>query len=862
MKFKKAIATFIIFVAVLLVQSASAQTNYADVKVDDLTDAQIRQLMQRAESIGYNDAQLEQMAAAQGLSQVEIQKLRLRVEKIRKQEGSGPMNSSSSSQESKNTGDPNSKNVSDQDYRRNYDTANLRRDTAKNNRNQNSKQQGNNENLSAEQIRKMEIQGIFEGLKPKIFGEDLFRNGDLTFEPNLRMATPKNYIVGPDDELLVDINGDNEANYRLKVSPEGTIRIQYVGLVSVGGLTIEQATTKIRSVMAGTYPGLKSGRTNVAINLGNIRSIKVTVIGEVVKPGSYTVPSLFTVFNLLYQSGGPNQNGSLRSIQVIRNNKIVSTVDVYDFLLNGIQKSNIRLQDQDVINVPVYQNRVEISGEIKRPAFYEVLSKETFSDVLRFAGGFSNRAYTAKVKILQNTNKERRITDVASESFGNYNAGNGDKFVVESILERFENRVEIIGSVFRPGQYELENGLTLKGLILKADGLTEDAFLNRGYISRLNADNSLALLSFDVAKILNGSAADVTLRREDKVTISSIFDLREEYEVSIQGEVRAPGTFEYAEKMTLEALIQMAGGFKEGATPNRIEISRRIKNSDVRSESARTAEVFTVNVDQNLKLQEKGFVLNPFDIVSIRSSEGYQVQRQIKIEGEVLFPGTYTISRKDERISDIIKRAGGLTPLAYAEGASLKRPGRVDLKNPDSLAKKEEERYKLLNLRRLQQDGAKDTSTVDKEIEILRSDLVGISLDRILQKPMSHYDLILEDGDVIKVPKELQTVRVTGEVLKPNSIIFTKGKSFRNYIDGSGGFTYNAYKKGSYVVYSNGSVAAARKILFFKNYPKVKPGAEIFVPKRAERERMSTQAWIGISTAVASLAAIVLTLFR
>ncbi|RZM10547.1 MAG: capsule biosynthesis protein, partial [Pedobacter sp.] len=340
------------------------------------------------------------------------------------------------------------------------------------------------------------------------------------------------------------------------------------------------------------------------------------------------------------------------------------------------------------------------------------------------------------------------------------------------ILDRFANRVEIIGAVFRPGQYELENGLTLKTLISKADGITEDAFLNRGYISRLNADNSLSLLSFDVSKVLAGTESDIKLQREDQVTISSIFDLREEYEVSIQGEVREPGAFKFADNMNLEALIQMAGGFKEGATPNRIEISRRIKNSDATSASALTAEVFTVNVDQNLKIQNNDFILKPFDIVSIRSSEGYQVQRQVKLEGEVLYPGTYTITRKDERISDVIKRAGGLTPLAYAEGASLKRPGRNDVNNPDSLLKKEEERYKLLNLRRLQQDGGDekedaDKDSVEKDIEILRSDLVGISLDQILKKPLSRQDLILEDGDIIKVPKELQTVSVTGEVLKP-----------------------------------------------------------------------------------------------
>lgn len=855
MKFKNILTALLFFFAIILSQSAFSQTNYADVKVDDLTDTQIRQLMQRAESVGYNDAQLEQMAAAQGMNATEIQKLRLRVEKIRKQDG-GQSNDKLDS----NGSNKNQQNGNELDRTRGFDKQNVR-DTTKNNNKTDSS--GNLKTKKALEEEKLaEMKKLFEGLKPKIFGEDLFKNENLTFEPNLRMATPKSYVVGPDDELLIDLSGDNEANYKLKVSPDGTIRLQYVGLISVGGLTIEQATSKIRSSMASTYPSLRSGRTSVAITLGNIRSIKVTVIGEVVKPGSYTVPSLFTVFNALYESGGPNRNGSFRKIQVVRNNKVVSTIDVYDFLLNGIQLNNIRLQDQDVINVPVYQTRVEMAGEVKRPALYEALNTETLEDMVRFAGGFSNDAYTAQIKVLQKTNKERKITDVKADDYNKYNPLNGDKYVVEAILDRFENRVEIAGAIFRPGQFELDDNLTLKQLIAKADGLKEDAFLNRGYISRLNADNSLSLLSFDVAKVLAGTEADIKLQREDKVTISSIFDLREEYKVTIQGEVREPGTFEYGDNMNLESLIQMAGGFKEGATPNRIEISRRIKNSDATSASAQTAEVFTVNVDQNLKIQEKDFTLKPFDIVSIRSSESYQVQRQVKVEGEVLYPGTYTITKKDERISDIMKRAGGLSPLAYVEGASLKRTGGAEARAIDSLERRKEEKEKLMNLQRLKQSGAKDTTAFEKDIQVLRSDLVGIDLVRILKKPLSRNDLIVEDGDVIRVPKELQTVRVTGEVLKPNSIVYIKGRSFKGYVDGAGGFSYNAYKKGAYIVYSNGSVAAAKKFLFFNNYPQVKPGAEIFVPKRAEREKIGIQGIVGISTAIASLAAILITVLR
>lgn len=841
MNFKKIIVAFLFLSCLIVCQQGYAQTNYSDVKVDELTEAQIAQLMQRAESVGYNDAQLEQMAAAQGMKPAEIVKLRARVAKIRK------TNTSDNKVNVQATDDFSERTYEDTDST--------------------SRRRGNLNNNA-----KTDLRDAFGNLIPKIFGAELFKNNDIRFEPNMRMATPKSYIIGPDDQLLVDLTGDNEANYKLQVSPDGNIRMQYVGLVQVGGLSIEQATSKIRSVMSRTYPALKNGRTNVSVNLGNIRSIKITLLGEVVKPGSYTLSSLSTVFNALSASGGPNDNGSFRKIQVIRNNKIVSTIDVYNFLLNGVQTGNIRLQDQDVINIPVYQTRVEMSGEVKRPALYEVLNNESLEDVISFAGGFSNKAYTAKIKVLQNTNKERRITDVNADDFRKYNPLNGDKYLVEAILDRFANRVEIVGAVFRPGPYELENGLTLKQLIQKADGLKEDAFLNRGYISRLNPDNSLALLSFDVDKVLKGTEPDITLRREDKVTISSIFDLREEYKVDIKGEVRKPGLFDYADGMTLESLIQMAGGFKEGATPNRIEIARRIKNADANSISAKTAEILNVKISGDLKLQDTTFVLQPFDIVSIRSSEGYRVQQQVKVEGEVLYPGIYTITRKDERISDIIKRAGGLTILSFAEGASLKRPGpeksiEEELKrdkngkliggksasNKNAIDKEEEEMQKMANLKRLQGVGVQDTAQLIQEVKILGSDLVGIDLIKILKSPASKYDLLMEDGDVIRVPKQLQTVKVTGEVLRPTNIVYSPNKSMKQYINGAGGFTYSANKKSAYIQYANGSVDAGSKFLFFNNYPVVKPGAEIFVPKRAPREKFGVAGIAAVSAALSGL---------
>lgn len=811
----------ILFIAL---STSSFAQNYANVKVDELSDAQILQMIKKGESIGYSEAQLEQMAAAQGMKADEIQKLKLRVEKVKKQGATTTVQNDS-------------KAVS---------TGREMSETTDGGVITNEKKEADAE------------------VTPKIFGAELFRNGSITFEPNLRIATPQNYVIGPDDRLLIDLNGDNEASYNLPVSVDGIITLQFVGRISVAGLTIEQATSKIKSALSSTYPALRSGRTSVAVNLGNIRSIKIIMTGQIVKPGTYTLSSLSTIYNALYASGGPSQNGSFRNIQLIRNNKVVKTIDVYDFLLKGIQQGNIRLQDQDVINIPVFDRRVEITGEVKHSALFEVGKNESLQDVINFAGGFTTQAYTAKIKAFQNTDRDRKISDISASEFKTYLPRNGDKYIIEAILDRFANRVEIIGSVFRPGVYELEKGLTLRGLINKSDGLTEDAFLNRGYINRLNPDNTQALISFDVAKIIAGTETDITLQREDKITISSLFDLRDEYNVSIQGEVRAPGTFEYADSMTLESVIQLAGGFKEGATPNRIEISRRIKNSDATSASARTAELFVVNVDQNLKLQGSPFLLKPFDIISIRNAEGYAVQKQVKLEGEVLYPGIYTIIRKDERISELIKRAGGLTSSAYPDGASLKRPGaeKVNPRDKNAINNQEEENKKYLNLKRAQETGAKGVVAESVEQQLIQSDLVGINLERILIDTLSKYDLIVEDGDIIRIPRTLQTVKVTGEVLNPNSIVYLPGKSLRQYINGAGGFTANARKAGVYVKYANGSAAAVSKFLFFSNNPKIKPGAEILIPKRADRERMTAQSWIGIGTAIASLGAIIVSILR
>ena len=804
--------------------------NLNNIRVDELSDDQVRNFMRQAEASGMGDAQLEQMAQARGMRPEEAKKLRERVDKLKKSD------KQKSGQE-----DPNKvQSKTSADGRQlNYET----------------------DSLSNQRDPETEAEKALNELRSKIFGADLFKNSKLTFEPNLSIATPKNYVIGPNDELLIDIYGNSEASYNLKVSPEGNINVEFVGIIPVAGLTIEAATSRIRSRLSSVYNGLKNGSTSLNIAIGSIRSIKVILTGEIVKPGTYTLPSLANVFNALYFSGGPTDNGSFRSIELIRGGKKIATLDIYDFLMKGEMSDNLRLQDQDIIRVPVYQSRIEIVGEVKRPGIFELRTGESFKELLTFAGDFTEDAFRARVKVLKNTNIERKIADISSDKFSEYQPSTGDKYFVDRVLERFVNRVSIEGAVFRPGAYELEPGLTLSQLIKKAEGLKEDAFRQRAYITRLKSDNQTELISVDLAGILNSSAKDITLLREDVISVSSVFDLKEEFKVNIDGEVRVPGEFDYAEKMTLEELILKAGGFTEAATPQRVEISRRVKNSNISASDAIIAKVFQIDIDRNLNFSKPKFELQPFDIISVRSSIGYEVQRQVKVEGEVLYPGMYTITSKDERVSDLLRRAGGLTALGYAKGASLKREGPAKINGKNAIDQDEEEQNKLAKLQRLQEN-ALDTVGINVKEEVLKNVYVGIQLDKILENPGTQTDLILEEGDVLRIPKQLQTVKVNGEVLYPVTTIFSQGKGFKHYISQGGGFSNKSLKRRSYVIYANGSVKSTSKMFFFNNYPAISPGAELFIPQKEEGRKLSAGELVGLSTGFASLAAIVLSLIR
>lgn len=821
-----------VFVVGLGLSGLKGQTinpdNLSTVRVDELSDAQIRTYWQQAQASGLSESEMEQMALQRGMPAAEVAKLRKRIEAIQGSTYDAPI----TAVERPVT----NRQVIDSSALTNPAVA---------------------DSLPADSA-------LADTLK--IFGSELFDGKTALFEPNLRMATPSNYIIGPDDELLIDVYGKSEAFHSLTVTPEGNIVIPYVGVVSVNGLTIEAAKQRITQRMETVYPALKTGETNIQLSLGNIRTVKVVITGEVKTPGSYSLPSVASVFNALYLSGGPTARGSFRDIRLIRGGTEIARLDIYDILMNGSFDNNVGLRDQDVLMVPPYQNRVELHGEIKRPAIFELKSGETFADLLRYAGGFTEEAYRERIRVTRNTGTERRIEDLLGSQIGQFEPKSGDRYTVGRILDRYANRVTINGAVFRPGVYELSSGLSLSMLIKKAEGIKEDAFLNRGYITRLKDDLQREQLSFNVAAILAGTEPDILLRREDVVHISSIFDLKEEFSVRIEGEVRNPGIFDYAEGMTLEDLIMQAGGLRESASTKRVEVSRRVKTVDALSASAMTAEVFQVDIERGLD-EGANFQLMPFDIIVVRTEIGYETQKTVLIEGEVLYPGSYTITKKNERISDLIKRAGGFTPFAYIEGASLKRSGgrlrkmaETERERNEKSLKEQDEYERMLALRYLQNDASNINSLpVSRN---LNNDFVGINLERIIETPGIRGDLILEDGDVIRVPKELQTVRVSGEVLAPSTAIYAPNKGFKQYINQAGGFSQRALRKNAYIIYANGSVKSTSRFLFFNNYPPVEPGAEIFVPQAPERIRMGPQQWLGFSTGLASLVAIIVTIVR
>jgi protein involved in polysaccharide export with SLBB domain len=688
----------------------------------------------------------------------------------------------------------------------------------------------------------------------KIFGLEIFNNNVFKFEPNLKIATPVGYVIGPDDEINISIYGYQEAKYNLTVSAEGDINIPYVGVIYVAGLTIDQATAKIKSKLAAAgYANIRTGLTKVNVAIGRIRSIQVTVLGEVRKPGTYTLPSLATAFNALYLSGGPNEIGSMRRIEIIRNGRVVSNLDIYDFLVKGDQSGNVNLKDQDVIRIPPYDVRVSVAGEVKRPGLFEILPNETFQTLLNFAGGFGDSAYTASVTAYKATDVEKRIIDINKAEYASYKPSRAEAFVVKKLIERYTNRVSVTGAVYLPGDYELTPGLTLRDLLTKAQGLTENAYRQRGLILRQRANLTPEYVSFNPADVMQTGTGNVALQRNDRVVISEASELRDLNTVTINGEVRHAGTFPYVENMSVKDLILVAGGFTDAAIPERIEVARRVRRDTFNIADVQISEVYNINSVNDLETTGNDIKLKPYDEVIVRRNPGFQEQVNVRVEGEVVFPGPYVLQNKNERVSDVIKRAGGLTLQAYPQGAYITRVNTTG--NSNQIAAKKVSKI---------QEQLKDTSrTVEQDI-VRPFDQVALNLQAILSNPGGKDDIVMEEGDAITIPTERREVRISGEVLFPTRVVYEDRLDLKDYIGRAGGFTDNGRKKRVYVIYKNGNAAKTHHFLFFKNYPEILPGSEIIVPKKpeVERRRLTTGEVIGISTALTALGGVLLQLLK
>lgn len=687
--------------------------------------------------------------------------------------------------------------------------------------------------------------------RKKIFGAELFSNKNLTFEPNLKMATPPNYKLATDDQIVIDVYGYSETQYSVTVTSEGYIRIPNLGPVYVNGLTMAEAKNRITKQLSTIYSTISSGKTFVQVSLGNIRSIRVLLIGEVYLPGTYTLPSLATVANALYASGGPGENGSFRNIQVIRNGQVITTFDLYDFITRGDLTDNIVLQDQDIVKVNPYKTRVELVGEVKRPAIFEAKDNETLQTILDYAGGYTDGSFKDNITAYRINRKEREVINVKADEIATFKLKSGDQFFVDSILNRFTNRVNISGAVFHPGNYGIEPNMTVADLIKKADGIREEASLNRGIIRRLQEDFTPSIISFNVEDVINGKMV-LPVKREDSVLIFSKLDLRQQYLVVIGGEVNKPGAFPYADSMRLEDLVLLAGGLKDAASLKHVEISRRIRKGEYNKDDSAKAIIrqFDISADLN-SIAGQQVMLEPFDEVVIRRSPAYTEQANIVVDGEVVYPGQYSIVNKGERISDLIKRSGGLRPEAFPQGAVLLRKTYINSADSALLTNKLELFYNKL-------EDSSNISSVKTMME-RKYQLLGINLDDILKKPGSKYDMLLEEGDVLRIPKKLQAIQLFGEVYFPKKIRYDNNYKFRDYIRGAGGFTATALKRRSYIVYPNGEVKSTRKVFFFNKYPKVKPGAEVYVPSKKEKKGLKPQETLGMVSGLAALALIIVT---
>lgn len=771
----------------------------SSINVDNLSNDQIRSFWEKAQSQGYTLSDLENLAKLKGVPQIQISKLNQRILMLP------------------------------------------------------SKQKVVSKTTVVEKQEGIDTFGITDNKnidikKSKVFGFDFFQNPKISFAPNVNMPTPENYIVGTGDELIIDVWGAAENSFSQKIDNQGNINLNMIGKIRVGGLNFNEVKTKINSALRQIYSGISASegsynKVYTSVSIGNVRTVKVNIIGEVQVPGTYSLNALSTLLNALYACGGPTETGSFRDIQLIRNGNKIATFDVYNFLLKGSQEGNLNLNDQDIIIVPPYKNQVEVKGNVKREGFYEIKDNENLATLIDFFGGFKANAYKDNLVIERIVGAKREVKEVSYSQANTFIMKSGDKLTVQKLSDIYHNKISIGGAVYQPGNYAYTEGMSALDLINRAAGVLDQAHLERGLLFRTTNRVDKQTLNFSVKDLLD-KKINLPLQANDSLFIFSNDNIKNKQFVRIEGAVKNPRSIPFMEGLKAEDLIIMAGGFIEGADASTIHLSRQINDENFKTIS----EVQHISLSPDLKVSSGSVTLQPNDIITVRYQKGYSAQQLIKIEGEISFPGHYSILTKDERISDFIERAGGITPYAYLKGATLIRKMK-DLSDKEQIKQLQE-----LN-----------NATNEIKIEKIGNDneyRVGINLEKIMKNKNSYQNLILKNEDILIIPSEKQTVEVKGLVLAPSLVQYEKGKTLKSYVNNAGGFANNARKRAAYVMYANGSVEGTSNFLFFKSYPKIEPGSIIIIPEKPERKSLSTTETISITTALTTLMILIYNTFK
>ena len=851
---KKYIILFLF--ALLLPCYATAQSS--------MTDEQILKFVMKENAEGTSQAQIVTKLMQKGVTIEQIRRVKDKYERQAKNKGLGTVSSKDTEEDNgrqrKNNGKKGSSKNNDDEESPQYrikDTREKKKSKSKevvyDETNEDWLMMQDELNTFIPDTTAMLEKLLAEKRKKKVFGRDIFNNKDLTFEPNMNIATPQNYILGPGDAVYIDIYGASQKTIESTVSPDGEVTIEGFGPVQVSGLTVAQANARLRSTLGARYSSSK-----IKLTVGQTRSIMINVMGEVKNPGTYTLPAFATVFHALYMAGGTNDIGTMRNIKVYRNNRLVSVVDIYDYILNGKLTGNVRLADNDVISVGPYDCLVNITGKVKRPMYYEMKRNESVGTLLKYAGGFTGDAYKKSVRIVRKTGREYSVYNVDEFDMSAFHLADEDSVSVDSILPRFSNMVEVKGAVFRPGMYQVGGDInSVKTLIEHADGLREEAFTARAVMHRMKKDRTLEVVPVDVEGILDGTVPDIPIQNNDVLFIPTKQEMMEEQTITIHGEVQYPGIYRYADNETLEDFVLQAGGLKQTASTVKVDVSRRIVNPKALTTDSVIARTYTFALKDGFVIDgTPGFKLMPFDEVYVRKSPGYYKQQNVVVEGEVMFSGTYTLSKKNQRLSDLIKSAGGVNDRGYVAGARLERKvnesERARMEAVLKKAKEEAEQMEIEAAKENKKIDLKDSEKINK-FEIPEFYSVGIELDKALANPGCDADIVLREGDKIIVPQYNGTVKINGAVMYPNTVGFQKGKKAKYYINQAGGFSEKAKKSQTYIVYMNGTIAKVSQ------NAKPKPGCEIVVPEK-EINKMTIAEKMTIGTSVASIATMIATL--